>query len=499
MRMLPPVPAWRVLASPLLLCGALLTACSHAPIAPAEDGGVAVDAGPADAGRPSDRWLGQSLYFVITDRFANGDAASDAVPGWPITPNDPAGWHGGDFAGLQAALPDIASMGFSGVWITPVIEQHHAHGYHGYWGWDFEKVDPHLGDEASLASLADALHARGMRFMVDTVVNHTGPYGRSCPSFPNAADYHRLGTITDYGDPNQVENGDLAGLPDLAQENASVAERLERQTAWLLRVTKADGLRLDTAKHVPRWYLERWGRAAGTFVLPEVLDGDATTVAGYAQLLGSALDFPLHFALRDVFGTALDASKLGGVFSQDARYPDARLLGTFLDNHDVPRFLCHAAGAGTQKSERLHAALGLLFGVRGIPVVAWGTELGFDGCGDPENRADLFTRRDVTTPTAKLLARLHAVRAAHPALRTGTQRELVSRKEGYALLRTLGEDAVVVAVNPGDAEVALDLGGLTGARLTELLREDSASFTVTGNVARITVPPRGTRWLAVGP
>ncbi|NDE51340.1 MAG: alpha-amylase, partial [Actinobacteria bacterium] len=99
-----------------------------------------------------------SIYFVMTDRFANGNPANDeAFVGGGLLksgyePTDPLYWHGGDIAGLTEKLPYIKSLGFTSIWITPPVVQNWVQpgsgGYHGYWGIDFTTIDPHLGTEA---------------------------------------------------------------------------------------------------------------------------------------------------------------------------------------------------------------------------------------------------------------------------------------------------------------------------------------------------------------
>jgi alpha-amylase len=109
-----------------------------------------------------DHWRGRSIYFVVTDRFANGDPGNDDADATPADRADPAGWHGGDFRGLIDHLDYIADLGFTALWITPVIQQRDRHAYHGYWGWDFSRIDGHLGDLATLRKLVEQAHARGI-------------------------------------------------------------------------------------------------------------------------------------------------------------------------------------------------------------------------------------------------------------------------------------------------------------------------------------------------
>ena len=127
------------------------------------------------------------VYFVLPDRFANGDPANDTggLSGGPlVTGFDPAHkgfYHGGDLKGLTARLDYIQHLGASAIWVAPIFKNkpvqgakgQESAGYHGYWITDFLHVDPHFGTDADFAALVKAAHARGMKVYMDIVVNHT--------------------------------------------------------------------------------------------------------------------------------------------------------------------------------------------------------------------------------------------------------------------------------------------------------------------------------------
>lgn len=128
----------------------------------------------------------QSVYFVLTDRFANGDTSNDdlgircimapcLVSGFD--PSSPAYYHGGDFKGLTAHLPYIKGLGFTSIWVTPPVKGQYVQGssadYHGYWGLNFTTIDPHLGSEGDFKAFVAAAHSLGMKVILDIVVNHT--------------------------------------------------------------------------------------------------------------------------------------------------------------------------------------------------------------------------------------------------------------------------------------------------------------------------------------
>jgi glycosidase len=268
----------------------------------------------------------------MTDRYANGDPSNDrgGVPGLPsVTGYEPAdiGWyHGGDLEGLTGTCTDtknglarIKGLGFTAVWLTPVVVQRWVQGdsaaYHGYWGLDFTKVDPHLGSDADFAAFADCAHSLGLKVYLDVVVNHTAdvilltggttfrgldeaPY-RDCKGKPFSAAkyaggktfpclspkyqprtpivlpenrkvkgpawlndvvrYHNRGDITwDSCSPACFEQGDFFGLDDIFTEQPFVVNGLAKVYGDWIRRYRLDGFRVDTAKHVDRAFFKAW-------------------------------------------------------------------------------------------------------------------------------------------------------------------------------------------------------------------------------------------------
>jgi glycosidase len=286
----------------------------------------------------------QRIYFVMPDRYANGDASNDrgglaglrSVTGYD--PVDPGWYHGGDLKGLTGTCTDkrtglarVKDLGFTAIWVTPVVAQQYVQAdsaaYHGYWGLDFTKVDPHLGTNADFAAFVDCAHSLGMKVYLDVVVNHTAdvivpaggssyrgadevPY-RDCKGKPYSAQryagtkrfpclssryqprqplvlpqsrnvkrpawlnqvtrYHNRGDITfDSCSPACFEQGDFFGLDDIFTEQPFVVNGLAEVFGGWIRQFEVDGFRVDTAKHVDRAFFRGWApkilaaaRAAG--------------------------------------------------------------------------------------------------------------------------------------------------------------------------------------------------------------------------------------------
>jgi glycosidase len=223
----------------------------------------------------------ESIYFIMVDRFENGDPSNDNAgfiagdPTGGFDPTDPGYWHGGDLKGVTKHLNYVKAMGFTAIWITPPVKQKYVQGssagYHGYWGLDFTTVDPHLGSEADLQEMVGRAHDLGLKVIIDVVANHTADviyYDDSKPKvlsaeanskkpewLNNIDNYHNLGN-------SQGITGDFFGLDDLATENPEViAGWIEVWTEWINKFD-IDGFRIDTFKHVNP---EFWIR-----VIPEI-------------------------------------------------------------------------------------------------------------------------------------------------------------------------------------------------------------------------------------
>lgn len=427
-------------------------------------------------------WQNAVIYMVITDRFANGSTAND-VPGDCFGPESPLLFHGGDFAGLTARLPYLQSLGVNAVWITPIQKQGGRNvdqcGYHGYWADlttpDDVAIEPYAGDEHSFQVLLDEMHARGMRLILDFVVNHTGRDARLPREHPDW--FHDSAMCNSLG--NATVNCPLNGLPDLAQEKPEVAAYLDEHTrAWLHRFP-IDGIRMDTVKHVPlQYFREHWIPTAlserpGLFLLGELFDGSGytdqvrTLNAGFHSLF----DFPLHYALVDAL--AKPEASLNRVADRvgDAIHTlgmeRALLRVNFIDNHDMSRFGTEAAElSASVRAERYLVALSVLFTVPGIPQLLYGDELGMVGAW-PENRRDMPTWAFESvepgsregylgdpSATLRLTRKLAQVRHDLPALQRGGYIEMW-RPGGldlqfYAFFRGFGASRAIVLVHAGD-------------------------------------------------
>jgi len=306
-------------------------------------------------------------------------------------------------------------MGFDAIWISPVIVNTPG-GYHGYWAQDIYNINPNFGSAADLKNLVSACHSKGIWVMVDVVANHVGPVGytyNTISPFNSASHYHNCQDcpsgcqIQDYTNQPEVELCRLAGLPDLNQSNPFVSKTLVNWVANLTQFFDFDGMRVDTVPEVAVNFWSDFQDAAGVYGVGEVYDSRVNYVAGYQGAMDGVLSYPLFFMLRSTFQSQQSLYNLQNLLQQyQSSFSDLDLLGTFIDNHDQPRFL---NGNGDYKLYQ--NAITYVLMAQGIPIIYYGTEQGFSGSSDPNNREILWpTKYSTSNPLYSLVTTLVSYR-----------------------------------------------------------------------------------------
>jgi alpha-amylase len=449
---------------------ALLASACASRVAPAPPAAVAAPAtAPATAAISRD-WSDDVLYFVLVDRFADGDPGNDAK----VDRAAKGAFHGGDLKGLTAHLEEIADLGVTAIWINPLVKNIDGFvtgagfpdwAYHGYWADDFTRLDERFGTEGDLKAFVDACHGRGIRVLLDVVYNHAG-YGTHYLSDPRTKDWLRSEEAGTCGTDDLTSC--VSGLPDFKTERPDVDEfLLNVQLGWAKR-SGIDGFRLDTVKHVdhPFWkeHRRRSREALGKsfFLLGEVWGGDSQVLDPWFE--GDEIDAGFDFGFQgSVVGFLLGRGRTVAfdryLASRQKIRPGYR-VSHFLSSHDVPGAL--SLLNGNVALFRLAAVL--QFSVAGIPLIYYGEEVARRGGDWPDNRSDMpWGSRQILPgagePRDEALRndykRLIAIRRAHPALSRGTHAALSTEGDLYVFVRRdpAAQDAVVVAVNRGAVPV----------------------------------------------
>lgn len=282
--------------------------------------------------------------------------------------------------------------------------------------------------------------------MVDVVANHMGPGDvRTFDPFNDDKYYHTDCDINNYNNQTEVEECRIAGLPDVKTEDPVVRDMFNTWIRNLVSEYAIDGLRLDTVKHVEKDFWSGFIAAAGVYSIGEVFSGDTGYVAPYQTYVPGILDFPMYYAITDAYarrkslwGLVNEHDRVGSSFSRP------ELLGTFLDNHDVQRFLNVNNDWTLLKNALVYTLLG-----RGIPILYGGTEQAYGGGNDPANREDLWRSKYATDGDIyKFIQRVMAVKRAHGGLGANDHVHLYTVDGCYAFSRA-GGDVVVVTTNGG--------------------------------------------------
>jgi alpha-amylase len=495
-------------------------------------------------------WQAQNIYQIVTDRFYDGDTSNDNAEG-TYAPSDPYGVHGGDFEGIEQKLDYLKALGATAIWISPIVLNTEGQ-FHGYSAWNFYEVAPHWGSISNLQHLVQAAHSRGLLVIDDIILNHAGDLvtgsGSGYPNFNYPAGYtlgyvnssktypapfnlsptnpsltnlfHNYGNIQNYNDSNQVTLGWLSGLNDFRTETPYVRTNMAAIYEYWIQQIGFDGFRVDTALEVDMgcWQyfcpaIHAYAAANGDtnfFMFCEAFNNSETTVGAYTGTEGggpfkfdATLDYPLYEnAIQSVFATVSSPTfQIQNHYNYvDAFYDPASQmqLVTFLDNHDNPRFLSTSEANGD--TNRLKVALVFLYTSRGIPSLYYGTEQGFDGTTDPNDREDMFAGEfkdgpggtvqqlgspgvdnfNMTHPLFLWIAQLNNFRRLYPALTLGayTNRANNSTGPGYfAYSRVLNSQEVFVAFNTAATNLTLPARPLTypaGTVLVNLLNTNEA-------------------------
>ena len=499
---------------PVLLAAILLGGCQQS--------GMRAEGAGLTAVEPQRDWSDAVVYFVLIDRFADGDPANNLTH----QPKNPGGWHGGDLRGLREQLDEIASLGATAIWINPVQRQidfglpvnpmpeagvrdwFEHWGFHGYWIDDFYALEPRFGDEQELKLLVEAAHERGIKVLLDVVYNHSG-YGARYEVEPKFAGWIRREQPDCETDPLRCRVG---GLPDFATEKPEVAEYVLEANIGLARRTGLDGFRLDTVKHIDHdfWQLHRARTRAELgedfFLLGEVWGGSATVLDPWFEgdELDAGFDFTFRGSCRDFMAGRMRSVAYSAYLERRHRVRDGYHLAHYLSSHDEPLQLHEMGG----DRERFRLCVALQMTTLGIPVIYYGEEVARQGSVWPTNRQPMPWGARAVKPGAGIerdeqmrewYRRLIALRRAHPALSSGpyaalhTDGDLLVFRKGSAD----GADAVIVAINRGERPASIDVP----APAAWTVAADGISgepATISAGALAVRVPALGARVYVAG-
>lgn len=498
-------------------------------------------------------FVAEAVYFAITDRFADGDPANNHSEqgGEHPTFDRPLkhangeegniGYLGGDFRGLLDHADYIREMGFTALWITPIVDNpdeaftggypygsdsiftdQGKTGYHGYWGVNFYRVDEHWVSEGlDFREFTRRLREdHNLKLVLDIVGNHGSPaytMPEQQPGFGQVFDGDGV-LVADHQnlapqdlDPNNPLHRFFHTEPDLAQvsnlddTNPAVIDYLvDAYLQWIEQGAAA--FRIDTIRHVPHAFWKTFSdriRAEhpGFFMFGEAFDYEAANIAPHTfEENGgvSVLDFPCKKQMEAVFtGEGGDLADLPACLHlDDGVYRNPYELAIFYDNHDMPR-----VKATPEQYVDLH---NWLFTSRGFPVVYYGSETGFmSGAAEHRGNRNYFGSERIATaqahPIREALVHVGKLRGNSIALQRGLQVNLDFSGEHAVFLRVYQHEGVsetaLVLLNKGDTPVSIPVvNSLALGSWRDLASGESIEFDGADS-SRLAVPAHGLRVL----
>ena len=427
----------------------------------------------------------ETIYFIVVDRFLDGDSNNDQGP----NPNlyDPSRQHwgkywGGDLEGVVQKLDYLKDLGVTAIWLSPLFEQvedmAESAAMHGYWTKDFKRINSRfiakgqpnsLYQETVFDRLVAEMHKRGMKLILDIVCNHSSPdingqKGKLYDDGQLIADYYddsnnwyyHNPTISDWNDEHQVLCYEMMGLATFNENNPDYRNYIKTAIKqWLDK--GVDALRIDTIKHMPIWFWQEFLTDLKTHK-PDLFtfgewgfghpnDGRSPQFANNTGM--SIVDFGLCFAIREAIAQNQEGGfhRIQAIFECDHYYNSATELITFFDNHDMSRFLS-LNGNGN----KLRLAVALILTCRGIPCLYYGTEQYLhndtNGGNDPYNRpmmSDWNTDNDLY----KTIGKLSRLRRKNPAISLGSQEQKYLSDDVYVYVRLYRDSRCLVVLNKG--------------------------------------------------
>lgn len=403
------------------------------------------------------------IYFILTDRFNDGNKENN----FDVDKNDPLKRHGGDLRGIIDKLDYIKDLGATAIWITPVMKNE-KDGYHGYWIEDFYQVDPHLGTMDDMKELVSKSQEKGIKVILDYVVNHTGYKSPWLTDDKHKDWFNEKRNIVNWSNQEEVENGWLAGLPDLNLNKKEVKDYFLENALWWIEQTGIDGMRLDTVKHVP---ISFWTEFVSTikkkypdfYFLGEVWSDDINYIKKYSETgIDGMTNYSMFKGITRSFYKYGTTNHIKNAIKDDSKLIRPELNGIFIDNHDNKRFISRHFEYG---DAYLKQALTFTMTYPAIPVIYYGTEIGMEGYDDPDNRHDM-PWGEIELGSSNILdfyKKLVELRDTK-AMKNGEFKLLESDNNSLAYIRDAKGDFVVVIINTKDSEKTLNLNiqGKTG-------------------------------------
>jgi len=464
------------------------------------------------------------IYLITPDRYANGDPGNDSSSQLKEKQNrlKKNGRHGGDIQGIIDHLDYISDMGFTQIWLNPVLENdQHTYSYHGYSTTDYYNIDARFGNNELYKVLSKEAKKRGIGLVMDLILNHIGSehwWMKDLPTIDwinNDGKFVRSNHIHEsVHDPHLVESQrDLftsgwfvETMPDLNQNYTFLANYLIQNSIWWIEYADLSGFRIDTYPYIDKNFLSIWSKRISTeyprfnFV-GEEWSSNPTMVSywqkgsnrydGYDSYIPSMMDFPLQEALvNGLLGNEDWNSGIVDIFrviSNDFQYGDPYNLVVFAGNHDMKRIYSQL----NEQMDLYKMAMTIINTVRGIPQIYYGTEIAMSSTGDhgalrkdfpggwPGDKVNAFTGISLNNKELEaqnFIRKLLNWRKENIAITMGNMIHYPVKNGIYVYFRSYNEALVMVIINNNKRSKRIDPN-----RFNEVIAEKKQGISILDN------------------
>jgi len=452
------------------------------------------------------------IYLIMPDRFANGDPKNDSHKDVTekVNRTDKGGRHGGDIQGVIDHLDYLDDLGITALWSTPLLEDNEpVYSYHTYAQSDYYKIDPRYGTNNDYRRLADKMHERDMKLIMDYVSNHWGSKHWMINDLPEydfinqwpegfKRSNYRMTTQFDQNAAIIDAEGCMNGwfdttMPDMNQRNPLLLNYLIQNAIWWIEFTGLDGLRVDTYSYNDKEGIAKWTKAItdeypNFNIVGEVWMHDQAQMAylqkdskigaiqNFNSNLPSVMDFTLYDEITGVFNVDKASWDSGIIkiyenFANDFLYPNIDNILVFAGNHDTNRI----NELYQNDIDKYKLVMTLILTIRGMPQLYYGDEIGMLGNknkygdgdirrdfpggweGDPQNA---FTRKGRTESQEEyhsFTKKLLTWRKDKTVIHTGKTIQFVPENNVYVYFRIDESERVMVIINNNTASQTIEL------------------------------------------
>jgi glycosidase len=354
------------------------------------------------------------VYLLMVDRFSDGNLGNNKIKNHkdPIRIEHKWGRKGGDLDGIINHLDYLVDLGITTLWLTPIYENNYVNCYHGYTPTDLYKVEPHFGNLSTYKELIDKCHEHNIKVIQDHIINHISPSHPLAKNPPNPdwingtnKNHHNcnyeINDITNYygiqKKRDYTQSGWFAGyLTDMNLKNPDVVEYFITHAIWWIEKAQLDGIREDTFLYSDRIGSTNFVRGIKKeypqiFVVGETMEFNREKLSYFFNNnpklnnhLSSVTDFAFSSLIYKLITDEITVQEFYDELSNDFIYRKPNMMLTFMDNHDMGRFFSDV----DEDISQYLSAFTLIFGLRGIPQIYYGDEIGMTGTNDPNNRKE---------------------------------------------------------------------------------------------------------------